>query len=354
MSGNIVQPPSSSGSNEAIDLIGICEAVGWPKERVTQEYVTRYMLPSIEATFCDGEVMVPHPVEEDSLNREYFGETIYNEGAFGTRLRELFDGEDIAMRGKVDKLVRFSAAVFAKQVVTGHVQLPGLANVTIGHHPATPGGIWIDPRLRIAQPTLGFDEKEVSLPRYPEAVIDYGPGLQGRFRIEEQMGDMMSGQQPYTHVAVAKGPFINEFLMQYWANRYNNQGILRQILGSAYIGREDGIASASTEIVTSQQQRMGTTEIADLVLASGIHTAGHQEVTTGINNAYKLLKPEGVLLVRAPKDASKENAKSVPAKDMIDAALSAGFQRSRADFYDTVTGGDTTPNVHSVAAVFRK
>lgn len=354
MPGNFVRPPTSSGSGEEIDVIGVCEAAGWPEDHISRETIAQYVMPCIESTFSDGELVVKHPVEQDPLMREFFGETTFDEGVFGTRLRELLDGEDLEIRGKVDNLIRCSATLFAKHVVTGTVALPNTQNVRINRNPTMQNAFWIDPLLRLDLPTLGFDHREITLPHYPEVVVDYGPGVQGRHRIEDQIRDIATGHMPYSHFALSKGPFVNEFLMRYWAARYKDPSVLSQVLGKLYIGREDGIASASTEMVRIQQERTGTSEMADVVLASGIHAAGHEEVATGITNAYKLLKPNGVLLVRAPKDAVEAKPGSVRAQEMIDTALSAGFERSRATFFDVITGDATKPGVKSTTAVFCK
>lgn len=91
-------------------------------------------------------------------------------------------------------------------------------------------------------------------------------------------------------------------------------------------------------------------EFADLVVASGIHTAGHEEVGVGIANAHKLL----ALLIRAPKAVNPETPDSASAEDMVDMALEAGFSRDRAQFFDTITQPDVGPRTESLSVVFTR
>jgi hypothetical protein len=150
----------------------------------------------------------------------------------------------------------------------------------------------IDVTSDIAEPAIEFDNHRVELACPPQAVVDYGPGLQGRFHIERQIADWQAGKMPYVYLAVGKGPFANEFLQQYWAARLGDDpALFSQVRGRLYIGREDGIAAATSELVATQQQHTGSAEIADVVVASGIHTAGYDEVGAGIANAHRLLKP---------------------------------------------------------------
>jgi hypothetical protein len=94
--------------------------------------------------------------------------------------------------------------------------------------------------------------------------------------------------------------------------------------------------------------------VADVVLASGIHTAGFGEVERGIKNAYQLLKLDGVLLVRAPKSVGDEKPGSVPAAAMVGMADTAGFNTDTAQYFDVLTGPGDTPTVKTLSVVFRK
>lgn len=338
MTGNFIKPPSMGEGGGPVDLPSIYEAAGLPPEHLTAEFIRSHIIPCVAATFSDGELVIQHPPEQDPVVQEHFGATSYDQGAFGRRLRELFEGDDLALRHQVDGLIRYSATVFAHDAALGNVQLPSKPTVNIDS----------------SRGTIGFDRMTVPLSAEPRVVIDYGPGLQGRFHTERQLSDWNAGKMPYTYLGIGKGPFVNQFLQSYWAARLGDPQLANSVIGRLYIGREDGIAAATTEFAAVQQQHTGTSEFADVVVASGIHTAGHDEVNVGITNAHKLLKPGGTLLIRAPKAPNQETPGSVPAEAMVAAALSAGFDQDKAQFFDTRTGGDVGPRVDSLSAVFRK
>jgi len=368
MTGNFIKPPSMGEGSGSVQMPLIYEATGLPARYMTESFITENVIPCVATTFSDGEVVLPHSSPpEDPVVREHFGTADYAQGTFGPRLRELLEGSDVALQHQVDGLIRFSAGIFARHVVSGVVTLPPQKIVEIMPaliDPAERHDLFITSTLLgaasirgwdMTRPSIGFDHRAVALDAEPAVVIDYGPGLQGRHHIERQLAAWQSGQGPYTYLAVGKGPFINEFLQQYWAARLGDDPRrVRSVLGRLYIGREDGMAAATTEFVESQRQHTGSSEIADIVVASGVHKAGYDEVGTGLANAHKLLRPGGILLVRAPKAINSEPG-SVPAEAMVDMALQAGFSRDQAQFFDTVTRPEVGPQeVQALSAVFKK
>ncbi len=361
MSKNIIKPPSM-GERGPVQLPLIYEAVGLPNNYLAADFIRAHVIPCVAATFSDGEIVIPHPAEEDPVVRKHFGTQSYHEGTFGRRLRDMFTGDDLAMRHQVDGLIRYSATVFAHDVVSGNVALPRHNNVAIH----TQESLTLEERLKgvlfgdkppgsPSKPVVEFDRRKVELDVPPAVVVDYGPGLQGRFHIERQIADMQSGRPAYAYLALGKGPFVNEFLMQYWAAKLGDDPQkLGRVIGSLYIGREDGIAAATTEFAAAQQQHTGSSEFADVVVASGVHTAGYDEVGAGISNAYRMLKPDGTLLIRAPKAIAFEEPGSVLAGDMVEMALQTGFDRNKAQFFDTIAGGEICPKIDILSVVLRK
>ncbi|HSW65675.1 MAG TPA: hypothetical protein VLI54_00870 [Bacillota bacterium] len=366
MSGDFVKPPTMGDGDSPIDMSLIYEATGVPPEYLTENFVLENVVPCVVTTFSDGEVVLRRPSPEDSDVREHFGMTDQGQSAFGNRLRELLEGDDIALKHQVDGLIRFSAGILARHVISGAVTLPRHRNVEF--MPALLGSAEENDSIitstmlgqaalrgwDMTRPAIGFDHHSVALDVEPSVVIDYGPGLQGRFHIERQLADLEAGRRPYAHLAVGKGPFINEFLQQYWRARLGEDSqLMRSVLGRVYVGREDGIAAATTEFVETQKQHTGSSEIADIVLASGVHRAGHTEIDAGITNAHKLLRPGGILLVRAPK-AVDSDPSGVPGEAMVEMALQAGFDRDKARIFDIITKAQVGPAAQSLAAVFRK
>lgn len=323
------------------ELAFISEATGLPPRYLTPEFVRSYMVSCIAATFSDGELVVTRPPEKDSAIREHFGVTRFDEGTFGARLRELLEGEENEVRRQTERLIRWAAGTYAHDVANGKTRLE--VGETVAIHTAA------------SQPVLAFDAQRVILARPPEVVVDYGPGLAGRFHIERQLADIQEGRMPYAHIALSRGPFINEFLRHYWVARL--RGDLQRwqsVEGALYVGREDGMAAATTELVNVQRRDFGTAEVADVVIASGIYAAGYEAVQAGITNAYQLLHPGGALLVRAPKAVYIGTSGGVPAEDMVDMALQAGFSGAKARYFPVVTGDGFGGHGASLTAVFRK
>jgi hypothetical protein len=353
----------------SVDMPLICEATGLPDRYMNEEFIIENVIPCVVTNFSDGEVTMPLLAPpEDPIVREHFGTTDYRQGTFGRRLRELLEGDDIALKHQADGLIRFSATILAHHVVSGVVTLPQRQNVEIWPALIDPTEERVHPIITstllgmaaldgwdMTKPALGFDHHAVALDAEPSVVIDYGPGLQGRFHIDRQLEDWQSGVRPYAYFPIGKGPFINEFLQQYWSARLGDDlQRFRSVLGTLYIGREDGIAAATTEFVAAQKQHTGSSEIADIVVASAVQRAGHEEIGTGIANAHKLLRPGGTLLLRAPK-AVNSDPNGVPAETMVEMALGAGFSRDKAQFFDVVTGAQVGPKrVQTLSAVFRK
>lgn len=342
MTGNPpLQPPGpEQRSDDGIDIYTILDRVEFPPELATPEIITGYILPAITAEFCDGEIDLAHAPIEDSVVHGQFGREEFRDGTFGASLRSLAASDDPYIRRHTEGLIRFAANVHAHKVVAGEPIAPKHHNINI----------------YTQLPALEFSGKVIRLPARPELVIDYGPGLQGRFRIEEQIADLSRNTVPYVYMPISKGPYVSEFLWQYLHARYGDDTTTPRTLmrRGYYADREDGIASATNIIVEDRMQTIGTAEIADIVVASGVHSAGFEEVGVGIANAHKLLKPGGTLLIRAPKHVNVSTPGDVPAETMVDMATTAGFDQRRAQFFDITTGNRHSQNIQSLAAVFRK
>lgn len=135
----------------------------------------------------------------------------------------------------------------------------------------------------------------------------------------------------------------------------NPAALAEVVIRGLYVGREDGIAAASTELVHNQQAENGTPEVADLVIASGVHVAGKEELALGISNAFTLLHADGTLLIRSPKAAGQDREDSPSANDLVDLALEAGFDRNKALFFDALAKWSRdAPPTPLLSAVFRK
>lgn len=361
MAENIIRPPTSTDG--PLNMQAIYEATGLPEQLQTPAYY-EHLMEAAAAEFTDGEIIITHTTTEDPVVREHFGATVFNEGVFGGRLRQAFEGEDRDLVGHVDGLLRLAAIAMAKNAVSGPLPLPDVQNVAIRREGPVTGDEFMravmagrPAPLGIIKPLVIFDHTAEALAYDPGVIVDYGAGLQGRHYIDQQYADIMQGKRlPYVYVPIVKGPFINEFLQQYWLEKLGQQyaGLFNDsIQGRIYIGREDGIAAATNEIIAETKRGVGSAAIADLVVASGIQKAAYQEVETGITNAYELLRPNGSLLVRAPVEDGVEEDE-VSGWEMYRMALDAGFERDKAKVHHVPMRGPGTEPVPGLSVLFRK
>lgn len=329
MTGNL--PPRTSGDIPRFDPTPLFDAANLPDQFRTRQGLQYGVMPAVAATFIDGEFIMQHEPSSDPDFNKHFGTGDYAKGEFGQRMRILAESDDPLIRQQAHTLIRASADQFAVNVARGDFLIPPYKTVDVS----------------ATSSLLKFDGQIVQLAQPPQVVVDYGPGLQGAHHINQQLTDLANHVQPFEYHPVTKGPFINHFLKTYrHLHLQDAPQIVHDAMGQ-YTGYEGGITATTDQMVTI------ATNVADVVLASGIHTAGHQEIGTGIKNAFTLLKPDGALVIRAPKEL--ETPTSVPAEDMIQMALNAGFDFSKAQLFDTVTGQSVRPEgFPGISAVFRK
>lgn len=308
VTANSVDPSSAvPDGREPASVASICVAVGLPRSYVSTQLLRSHIIPCVQATFSDGELFRPHAVETDPVLRKHFGESDFNDGTFGNRLRGLTDDGDPKLRHAVDELVRCAARDLASLAVSSPSVLPPERTVAID----SSNGV------------VSFDGQTVSVLRPLKVVVDFGPGVQGRFHIDTQWNDLQNSRRPFAYFAFTRGPFVNEFLMSYWRELTRDPVIAKEVVGSLYMGREDGMASASEYLVQAQTGHTGSPEMADLVLASGVYSAGREELKSAIANAHKILRPGGALLVRSPDSVDEPD--HVNAAETIALAVAAGF-----------------------------
>lgn len=328
--------PPTAGEGGPIDLPALYDAVQLPREYLTPGFIREHVIPAMFTEFTDGEITSLHPTETDPVVAHFFGSDIYSDGVFGPRIRSLFENGDTPIRHQADAFVRFCADVVVRDIIEGNVRVPELPNVSINTQ----------------SQTIHFDNHCVELETKPKMIIDYGPGIQGRFHVEQQIAELGKGGS-YQHIAITKGPFINEFLMNYWGERVGRD-LLPRVLGGYYVGRENGIAEASSDLITDFSKAIGSSEVADIVIASGVHSAGRTEMAIGIRNAHTLLRRGGSLLLRAPKIDAQINPDYAYAEHMIDMAEQAGFKTEDGQYFNVKTGGEAVEAVDAISALLIK
>lgn len=97
--------------------------------------------------------------------------------------------------------------------------------------------------------------------------------------------------------------------------------------GQLYIGREDGIAEATNEIILAQRAHDAPAEIADIILALGAHHTTPEDLRQGMENAHTLLKDAGMVIIRG---FAQPGTNELGTKEIAGWAFEAGFQEKGA------------------------
>lgn len=120
------------------------------------------------------------------------------------------------------------------------------------------------------------------------------------------------------------------------ANTYDKSypgGARAAIAKQRYIGREDGVAAATDEIVRTHRDNGKTAEVADIILSTGTQHIERSDLKHGIGNAHTLLKEGGMLVLRA---AAVPMAEEIGIDEIASWAFDAGFDEKNSIRYNAV------------------
>jgi len=141
--------------------------------------------------------------------------------------------------------------------------------------------------------TLFADESPFIQIPSPDVVVEYGPGIASFKKLPHEVK-----ATPLT-VFIEKSVYANQLLV-YGARLYGIQVENVPNKPAQLIGREDGIKSATQELI-----RVGADDI-DLIIASGAQSAAKEELTAGVINGHRLLRKGGVFVIRNIKGLVNE------------------------------------------------
>jgi hypothetical protein len=331
----VPKPPTAAEAGFGI----IAEAVGVTPVLMGTKDFDYHVLNAAAAATVEGEIKLEHrriPDDQDQAEalRGQLGERNYADGALGANIAAL------AVEGTPEQQKAARAVIVASA--------RRLAWLSIGKQVELPAGPTVSV-LRSAR-KLTFDgTKAYPLPSDPGVIVDYGPGMRGRFHIDQQVIDKNAGQPTFEYIGLARGIFVPAFLAEHMTARgLDNPASVREITeGGLHVVRNDGIEDGITALV----QERGA-ESVDVVLASAVHSAG-EAALTGVRRAFELLKTKGVLMIRGPKQPDDYDP-GVPVADLRQAALDAGFKPGRMRSYDTANRGPGGVRVDSQVIIFRK
>jgi len=301
---------------DQVNAQGICDLLGVPAEIDGESIFASYVYPCALEVCTDNELRVSHPQNlSDPKLVELFGGRSYSEGSFQPALRAMLEEFPPPwQRGLID----FQTAM-ACLLVADFVTVKRLSFIT--------------PSVRLANDTLLFDSDQHSVDLPPlerqRVVIDYGPGTNSRFIIQEHVEALIQ-ERPFIYVPVTRGSFISIFMAMVAATLMPREALDSYIRSGFFVQREDGILAASSDLAHAWPG------VVDLVLCSGLQDVDKHALRAGIVNALTLLRPDGILLIRSQRIRDPEDSSTVD--DMLEIAYEAGFSKESARFFDSIAG----------------
>lgn len=305
----------------------ICELLGVPREIAVSQF-HKYVYPSAIAVCSDDELAsLPGETISDPTLRRLFGQNSYSEGSFQPSLRNMMQechaGWQKGLSGFQMKVAVMCAAV-AKGALT-----------------------WQAVSANLVDDTLLFDANQHSYPlpplSRPRVLIDYGPGLCGRFVVKEHLNALAKGR-PYVYVPVTKGCFVTAFLIGFASTLMTKESMAVYMNNGFFAPHEGGIRAATNSFIQSAPAQV------DVIFCSGLQMINKQELRAGIENAFILLRDGGILLIRSQK--TREPSESSTVSDMLEIAYASGFSAKASRVFDSISGdprlGKATPTLSAI------
>lgn len=312
---------SPGGKSRLAQTLGpAAETMGIPTRLLEKPDFPTHLAFATASAFSEGEITYNHPPfnPDHAVLREQFGEKCYVDGELGSRLQEYIAADDPRIKEAAAAFVGLGARLFAEKVVANGTVLPSAATVTVHKKDRK----------------LAFHNHEHVLQFDPKVVVDYGPGLAGRFHIDRQLADLHHHRATYQYYGFAQGIFVPEFLRHYLrlqGRQYPHAAdAIRQTNLNTIL--DQGIEGSAHHLTPPFEAKGRNGGFVDIVIASGIHSAG-EAALNGIRQARGLLKRNGVLLVRDINEPIEEDP-GVSMNAMIEAGLAAGFRSGRMRRYD--------------------
>jgi hypothetical protein len=130
--------------------------------------------------------------------------------------------------------------------------------------------------------------------------------------------------------------FLSMIMSEHFSESYMRSGFL--------VANATGILAASSGMARTSPGA------ADLVLCSGLQDVEKQALRAGIENAFTILRPDGMLMVRSQRIRDPESSSTID--DMLEIAYQAGFSAKSARFFHSITG--LNKQMPTMTALLRK
>lgn len=301
----------SNGINlpEMVRQIGLEELATLNKDELARDF-----MPAAIAGLADGDVVVMHPQYTDK-QAELYGENHYGDGRVAQTIGRAAIKNGMAP-GDLYNFQSFAAEYFVQP-----------NNLLEAHSKES--------SIKIYPEVVTIDGNPLALDRPPSMVLDYGACLIGRSYIADQMAFLTQGKRPFTYIPLTRLHFTNRALINTYDADYGRGKSQEFINHQLYIGREDGVAAATDEIIRAGTEHNAPTEIADIVLCTGARHASREDLKHGVANARTILKEGGILVLRS---LARPSANELGTEEIASWAFDAGFTDRNVVRYEAALG----------------
>jgi len=150
--------------------------------------------------------------------------------------------------------------------------------------------------------------------------------------VYDQVTFLMRGDRPFVYSPLARTRFTNRAIMHTYDNQVGSGSTQSFTENQLYIGREDGVKASTEEIIEMQTKHTGRCDIADVIVCAGAQHSTSEDIKAGIENASKILKAGGILIVRS---VAKPSSNEIGTDQITDWAYESGFPENGVQFSST-------------------
>lgn len=268
----------------------------------TQKELATNIMPACVVGLSDGDLFALHP-EYSGLDAELYGKHNLADGKVAKAV--LKAALDNGMNpGLVYDFQSYAASYFT--------------------HPLSPfasydahNSVKIEPKM------LRVDGDQVRLAEEPSLVVDFNACLTSRSYLTDQLDFWgKHGKRPFAYSPLTRLHFTNQSLINTYS-RLGGPGTSKVIMENGlYIGREDGVSSATNEIIRAQKEHGAPTDVADIILCTNAQHATRVDLKHGIENAHSIVKEGGIIVVRS---LAHPTSKEIGTDEITGWAFESGF-----------------------------
>lgn len=290
----------------------------------TEEVATNFM-PAAVAGLSDGDLVVIHPEPYTDADKiRLYGEYAFNHGLVAQRINKAA----IATANRPNAVRAFQRLV---------ADYCNMSQSPFYHSDMTEQNIKIYPEV------VEIDGNIITLRQTPGCIVDYTACLSSRSILRNQIDFIKTSHRPFAYVALTRMHFTDLMLMSSYDRTFGHGVGNTMVDNKLYIGREDGIASATDEMIALQGAAGAPVNIADIILCNGGQHTTREDLQRGAENAFTLAKDEGLFIIRA---FAKPSADEIGTDEIAEWAFEAGFKEQTALDYEA--------SAHSVGAAVLK